>query len=175
MTEQQIDRERLRKLADAATPGPWVVTKCEPCAKRGREDIQIWDEQGYIPIAQWMDEVDPDAGEDAEFIAAARTAVPQLLGQLDQQEAELDSWMTRAYEAEKRAWQAETRLAGWMEHWNATARTGAVDEVAAILEANTRADQAEARIRAVRDVLAHHPYGGPDQEDAIRRALDGDA
>ena len=55
--------------------------------------------------------------------------------------------MTRAYEAEKRAWQAEKRLAAWMEHWNATARTGAVDEVAAILEANTRADQAEARVR----------------------------
>ena len=62
-----------------------------------------------------------------------------LLDALDQAEAELDSWMTRAYEAEKRAWRAE------------------------------------ARIRAVRDVLAHHPYGGPEQEDAIRRALDGDA
>ena len=28
----------------------------------------------------------------------------------DQLEAELDSWMTRAYEAEKRAWQAEARI-----------------------------------------------------------------
>ena len=28
----------------------------------------------------------------------------------DQLEAELDSWMTRAYEAEKRAWQAEKRI-----------------------------------------------------------------
>ena len=95
--------------------------------------------------------------------------------QIDPRERELDSWMTRAYEAEKRAWKAEQRLAGWMEHWNATARTGAVDEVAAVLEANARADQAEARIRAVKDVLAHHPYGGPEQEDAIRQALDGDA
>lgn len=34
--------------------------------------------------------------------------------------------------------------------------------------------RAEACIQAVRDVLAHHPYGGPDQEAAIRRALDGD-
>ena len=33
-----------------------------------------------------------------------------------------------------------------MEHWSATARTGAVDEVAAVLEANARADQAEARL-----------------------------
>ena len=71
----------------------------------------------------------------------------------EQQERELDSWMTRAYEAEKRAWKAEKRLAGWMEHWNATARTGAVDEVAAILEANARADQAEARIKAVQHLI----------------------
>ncbi|WP_010550505.1 hypothetical protein [Brachybacterium paraconglomeratum] len=28
----------------------------------------------------------------------------------DQLEAELDSWMARAYEAEKRAWQAEARI-----------------------------------------------------------------
>lgn len=34
-----------------------------------------------------------------------------------------------------------------------------------------RAEGFEARIQAVRDVLAHHPYGGPSQEDAIRRAL----
>ena len=67
-------------------------------------------------------------------------------------EAELDSWMARAYEAEGKLWQAEVRLSAWMEHWNTTARTGAVDEVAAILEANARADQAEARIKAVREL-----------------------
>lgn len=42
------------------------------------------------------------------------------------------------------------------------------------IKANARAERAEARIKAVRDVLAHHPYGGPDQEAAIRRALDGE-
>ncbi|MGP5484402.1 hypothetical protein ACTXMZ_15610 [Brachybacterium alimentarium] len=35
-----------------------------------------------------------------------------------------------------------------------------------------RAEGFEARLQAVRDVLAHHPYGGPGQEDAVRRALD---
>lgn len=29
---------------------------------------------------------------------------------LDQAEAELDSWMARAYEAEQRAWRAEARI-----------------------------------------------------------------
>ena len=97
-----------------------------------------------------------------------------LLDQLEQAEAELDSWMTRAYDSEQREWEAETRLTGWMEHWNATARTGAVDEVVAILEANARADQAEARIKAVEDVLdawdrfEHHD----SLEVGIRRALD---
>ena len=33
-----------------------------------------------------------------------------LLDQIDQAEAELDSWTARAYEAEKRAWQAEARI-----------------------------------------------------------------
>ena len=66
--------------------------------------------------------------------------------QIDLRERELDYWMTRAYEAEGKLWKAEKRLAEWMEHWNATARTGAVDEIAAVLDANARADQAEARI-----------------------------
>ena len=74
--------------------------------------------------------------------------------QIDLQERELDYWMTRAYEAEGKLWKAEKRLAGWMEHWNTTARTGAVDEVAAILEANARADQAEARIRRLENRAA---------------------
>lgn len=117
--------------------------------------------------------------------------------QIDPRERELDSWMTRAYEAEKRAWKAEKRLAGWVEHWNATARTGAVDEVAAVLEANARADRAEARvaeekhlrmkataaatkvearIKAVRDVLDGWQVDGYDALlRRIRRALDGDA
>ena len=41
---------------------------------------------------------------------------------------------------------AEKRLSAWMEHWSATARTGAVDEIAAVLDASARADKAESRI-----------------------------
>ena len=96
--------------------------------------------------------------------------------QIDLRERELDYWMARAYEAEKRAWKAEQRLAGWMEHRNATARTGAVDEVAAVLEANARADRAEARVKAVRDALDRWQVDGYDALlRRIRRALDGDA
>ena len=90
----------------------------------------------------------------------------------EQQERELDSWMTRAYEAEKRAWKAEKRLSAWMEHWNATARTGAVDEVAAVLDANARADQAEARImhlEATAQVLVKEALDAENARDESRR------
>ena len=92
--------------------------------------------------------------------------------QIDLRERELDYWMTRAYEAEKRAWQAETRLSAWMGHWNATARTGAVDEVAAVLEANARADQAESRIRHLEDtaqVLVKEALDAENARDENRR------
>ena len=94
--------------------------------------------------------------------------------QIDLRERGLDYWMTRAYEAEGKLWKAEKRLAAWMEHWNATARTGALDEVAAILDANARADQAEARIEAVEDVLAawHVEPGESGLADDLLRALD---
>ena len=92
--------------------------------------------------------------------------------QADLQERELDYWMARAYEAEGKLWKAEKRLAGWMEHWNATARTGAVDEVAAILEANARTDQAEARIRhleATAQVLVKEALDAENARDESRR------
>ena len=42
----------------------------------------------------------------------------------DQLEAELDSWMTRAYEAEKRAWQAEKRIRAVQDSLDTYAYTG---------------------------------------------------
>ena len=92
--------------------------------------------------------------------------------QIDLLERELDYWQARAYEAEKRAWKAEKRLAAWMEHWNATARTGAVDEVAAVLDANARADQAEARImhlEATAQVLVKEALDAENARDESRR------
>lgn len=192
MTGQQIDRDRLRELAENATPGPWEADLDRHGETRGIWPTGPGEEQiiGSYVAADGYDSQGWTGGtdENLEFIAAARTAVPQLLDQIDQQEAELDSWMTRAYEA-------ETRLAGWMEHWNATARTGAVDEVAAILEANARADRAEAerdqaraqvdRVRALLDrpadgtedmdsISAHYANGYEIALQDIRRALDGE-
>ena len=92
--------------------------------------------------------------------------------QIDLRERELDYWMARAYEAEGKLWKAEKRLAAWMGHWNATARTGAVDEVAAVLDANARADQAEARImhlEATAQVLVKEALDAENARDESRR------
>ena len=67
MTEQQIDLDRLRAVADHA------------------EQVN-------------------------SAVYLAPRDLLTLLDALDQAEAELDSWMTRAYEAEKRAWRAEARI-----------------------------------------------------------------
>ena len=93
--------------------------------------------------------------------------------QIDLRERELDYWMARAYEAEGKLWKAEARI----RHLEATARV-LVEEV---LDAENARDEsrrgkveAEARIKAVRDVLdrAHDGFEQPDEAD-IRRALDG--
>ena len=92
--------------------------------------------------------------------------------QTDLQERELDYWQARAYDAEGKLWKAEKRLAAWMEHWSATARTGAVDEVAAVLDANARADQAEARImhlEATAQVLVKEALDAENARDESRR------
>lgn len=84
-----IDRDELRKLADAATPGPWE-------AITDRYDSEIgWYMGGHIPNVadEFRTEHDGDhpplGAEDAKFIAAAREAVPALLDQLDAAEARI--------------------------------------------------------------------------------------
>ena len=100
-----------------------------------------------------------------------------LLDALDQAEAELDSWMARAYEAEGKLWKAEARI----RHLEATARV----LVKEVLDAENARDErrrgkaeAEARIKAVQDVLDNpiHLVGWDDPlvpATLVRRALDG--
>ena len=76
--------------------------------------------------------------------------------QIDQQERELDSWMARAYEAEKRAWQAEAERDEW--------RQTALDERAAALDALEQIKVRDARIKAVRELhrsVGLTAYTGP--------------
>ena len=74
------ERERLRTLADAATPGPWT-----------REAGWIRSPDGYQrAVVYCTDDVRPSYEADGDFIAAARTAVPDLLDDLDAAESALD-------------------------------------------------------------------------------------
>lgn len=68
-----IDEEHLRKLADAATEGPWEADYSEENNYSIKSPGTEWGD-GYAYVGD---------RDNAEFIAAARTAVPQLLDQLD--------------------------------------------------------------------------------------------
>ncbi|MEU8371179.1 hypothetical protein [Micromonospora tulbaghiae] len=67
-----IDIDAIRKLADAAAPGPWVA----------HHDGLVWAEDGLDPISGSIHL------PNAEFIAAARTLVPQLCDEIDRLRAE---------------------------------------------------------------------------------------
>lgn len=91
MTAQQApDRDRLRKLCEDAHPGPWEhepeagwveVTADKHCAVIAG---QVRPRNGFGGRI-YEDNYEPTA----EFIAAARTAVPALLDALDQAEARI--------------------------------------------------------------------------------------
>ena len=66
MTGQQIDRDRLRELAENATPGPWF-----PHAR------YVWTSDLGGIIRNWSE--DANGAADMDFIAYTRTAVPALL------------------------------------------------------------------------------------------------
>ena len=90
MTGQQIDRDQLRALAAAATPGPWVAG--EPRGWGDNDDEPQSDIDTPAGVLTWDDHggevFKPD---DAEFIAAARNALPALLDALDQAEARIQA------------------------------------------------------------------------------------
>ena len=88
MSDPRETLARIRKQADAATPGPWeassndrsmyhVTTENEEfCAEYGPE---LYDSQGFF------------SDDDTEFIAAARTDVPWLLEQVEIRDKALEA------------------------------------------------------------------------------------
>lgn len=84
-----IDLDELRKLADAATPGPWAVTETNDSTtlRFARPYPQFPSSHGGV----WYLNMGP---ENAAFIAAARIAVPELLDRLEAAEAKLANAQT---------------------------------------------------------------------------------
>lgn len=159
-----IDRAHLRKLSDAATPGPWesewdigegTLEVLAGTARTGPDGDRPGTYNTTDLVLERDDVWEEDDGEqhaaNAEFIADSREAIPALLDALDKAE----------YERE--------------QHF-----TSAVTATNTCMDALARAEQAEARLQAVRAVL-DKPIRLRDWDEAfvpashILRALDGDA
>ena len=152
MTTHPIDTEALRRLADAATAGPWenarngVQQSLDAATKAG--DYR-YEGVGIVP-EEYVRQ------DDAEFIAAARTAVPALLDALAAAEhratrAEAQSALRgRAvvmYRERAREAEAEVKRLSWKCGHLADKYDTDTEEL------RQEVDRAEERIKAVLAVL----------------------
>ena len=80
-----MDLEKLKALADAATPGPWRVRQdgsaswlCQP----DQSGLELKDSAIRLPMKRSHDDRERNR-LDALFIAAAREAVPALIAEVE--------------------------------------------------------------------------------------------
>ena len=116
------ERAAMRSIADAATPWPWDYYR--PHHASGYHEIT----RGQETLACQV------SGGDAEFIAAARAAVPRLLDALDTAEAEV----ARLRAATSPAWDEDTCASCTHEY---------------VADMEKRAEEAEAKAERQRDRL----------------------
>ena len=90
MTDPREILARIRKRADAATPGPWAPWRDQDGAPHMNGLLMVGNAAAVIPEGEsWVEGVDVNpiahtyTPEDREFIAAARTTVPALLDLAD--------------------------------------------------------------------------------------------
>ena len=80
-----LDKERLRVLAEAATPGPWILLPVEDGSPylrvRGRRLGARYKVANVLAPTYFMPRDGIESTANAEFIAAARDAVPALLAE----------------------------------------------------------------------------------------------
>ena len=191
MTEQQIDRDRLRASAESALA----------CG--------TFDGEVLSAVPQLLDLLEQAERDRDWLFRSSRLAKEGRIkanARADQAEAELDSWMARAYEAEGKLWRAEARIesledAAHVLVGEVLAAEDARDEhrrgkVAAEeriaeekhlrMKATAAATKAEARIKAVEELCdtapddadldplsAHYSSGYELALQDIRRALEG--
>jgi hypothetical protein len=93
MTPEQL--ATWRQLADAATPGTWAVDYISNLVST---DDQETIDNGWQQICEfWGD-------DDAAFIAAARTAVPALLAEVERLTAENDNLRNTKVNVDETEW-----------------------------------------------------------------------
>lgn len=90
MTEEQL--REIEELTNQASPEPWTVEEGEPVEGSPFRHINGWTDTGE---GEWLC-LSP---EDAAFVAAARSAVPLLLGEITRLRAELEAekWRSRRF------------------------------------------------------------------------------
>lgn len=178
MNPHPIDTEALRRLADAATDGPWEAHGTTIAAITGSGSCQGCSglvSPAHEPSCYWS-EIAAAGEADAEFIAAARTAVPALL----------DALAAAEHRATRAETQSEARRID-IAYWTARAQMMGRKRDAGLRDlahVQKERDNALARIKAVealcdrasRDagVLERNLLGGHRlYPKEIRRALDG--
>ena len=92
MTPEEI--AELKRLAEAATPGPWIAYDENEGVFPPRPLWCVANDQYHNPIGN--DEpcfgatLEYGSGGDAEFIAAAREAIPRLIAHVEELQARID-------------------------------------------------------------------------------------
>ena len=154
MTTIDRDRDRLRRLADAATPGPWeafgtviaAITGTGGCG--GCSGILS---PAHEPSCYWSEIA--GAGEaDAEFIAASREAVPELLDALTRAEAQSETRRQQTKYWKERAEEFEAERDEW--------RQTALDERGATLDLLEQIKVRDRRIQAVQHLVDQADHAG---------------
>lgn len=138
-----MSREELRRLAEAAPPGPWMVD-----GDVGEDLIVIVDDGCDTSFTQITGDIHQGDGgwSDAAYIAAANpAAVLDLLDQLDAAEGRLVDAGYRAAEDQAEIHHLRdqvSRLTRERDEWEANEQTQ-----------NARADAAEARLAEVQEMV----------------------
>lgn len=85
MTTERI--AELRALAEAATPGPWEIIKFDgPMSEETicrTKDAAPYEQMVWREGSDYDDYGQHPSDEDAAFIAAARTALPEALNEIE--------------------------------------------------------------------------------------------
>ena len=157
------DRNRLRKLADAATPGPWENTRNgvqQSLAAATKVGDYKYEGVGIVP-EEYVRQ------DDAEFIAAAREAVPALLDALTRAEAQSAIRGRAVAIYQQRAREAEAERDEW--------RQTALDERGAALDLLEQIKVRDKRIQAVQHLIDQADHAGDWTVTCthLQRALDG--
>ena len=168
--DRDRDRDRLRRLADAATPGPWENTRngvqqtIDAATKVG--DYK-YEGVGIVP-EEYVRQ------EDAEFIAAARTAVPALLDALASAEDRATQAKARIRHLEATA-QITVRKALRAEAERDEWRQTALDERGATLDLLEQIKVRDRRIQAVQHLVDQADHAGNWTVTCthLQRAIDG--